>query len=127
MVGGRIRVGGLTWMTITAENQAASTVRVTSLAIPFSLHDDDIDALLPASTNALHPIYENAYRKAYIEPVLIQAKDSELPQFQANIQPSELSNIQESEFEIPPPGIQNIVVPAPGYRPVNFPKYHYMD
>jgi len=71
MVGGRIAVGGGTWVEVVAANDVASTVTVALLSIPFTIHDDDVDALLPYSTTSLHPLYQAAYQDAYIEPVLI--------------------------------------------------------
>jgi hypothetical protein len=98
MAGGRIKVGGGSWVDVLSENPAPSTVVVGSLSIPFTLHDDDVDALLPYSTSALHPIYQAAYQDAYIEPVLITGADSELLAWQLNVLPEQLGTFVESEF-----------------------------
>jgi len=99
MVGGRIAVGGGTWVEVVAANDVASTVTISLLSIPFSIHDDDVDALLPYSTMTLHPLYQAAYQDAYIEPVLISAADSELLAWQLNVLSEQLGTFVESEFD----------------------------
>jgi hypothetical protein len=75
------------------------TVITNAMVIPFTLHDDDHDHLMPYVLTGLDPIFVNAYRDCYIESVMAPQGNGTLDVFFRNILPLFLSQLQSSQMD----------------------------